>query len=73
MRGSRSLLRSQFAEHVWQAQGFSNYMTQLLHDLGHGPFDGRLQLTLLEYLSRSPSAVRALAENYGGLPAQPDS
>ena len=57
---------------VWQAQDFSNYMTQLLHDLGGGPFPRRLQLARLEYLERSPAAARSLAENYVGLPAAPD-
>ena len=38
---------------VWRAQDFSNYMTQLLHDLGGGPFERRLQLARLEYLRRS--------------------
>lgn len=57
---------------VWRAQDFSNYMTQLLHDLGHGPFDRRLQLSRLDYLARSESAARSLAENYAGLPARPD-
>jgi p-hydroxybenzoate 3-monooxygenase len=57
---------------VWRAQDFSNYMTQLLHDLGRGPFDERLQLARLEYLSRSEAAAKSLAENYAGLPAAPD-
>jgi p-hydroxybenzoate 3-monooxygenase len=57
---------------VWRAQDFSNYMTQLLHDLGHGPFDSKLQLARLEYLKRSEAAARSLAENYAGLPAEPD-
>jgi p-hydroxybenzoate 3-monooxygenase len=57
---------------VWRAQDFSNYMTQLLHDLGHGPFDRRLQLARLDYLSRSRAAATSLAENYAGLPAAPD-
>ncbi len=57
---------------VWRAQDFSNYMTQLLHDLGHGPFDRRLQLSRLDYLERSPSAAESLAENYAGLPATED-
>jgi p-hydroxybenzoate 3-monooxygenase len=47
-------------------------MTQLLHDLGHGPFDRRLQLARLDYLSRSRAAATSLAENYAGLPAAPD-
>ena len=29
---------------VWRAQDFSNYMTQMLHDLGGDPFQQRLQL-----------------------------
>ena len=57
---------------VWRAQDFSNYMTQMLHDLGGGPFQGRLQLARLEYVGRSEAAARSLAENYVGLPAQPD-
>jgi p-hydroxybenzoate 3-monooxygenase len=57
---------------VWRAQDFSNYMTQLLHDLGGGPFQRRLQLARLEYLARSQAAARSLAENYVGLPAAPD-
>ncbi len=57
---------------VWRAQDFSNYMTQLLHDLGHGPFERKLQLARLEYLQRSDAAARSLAENYAGLPAEPD-
>ncbi len=57
---------------VWRAQDFSNYMTQLLHDLGHGPYDRRLQLARLEYLGRSKAAATSLAENYAGLPAAPD-
>jgi p-hydroxybenzoate 3-monooxygenase len=57
---------------VWQAQDFSNYMTQLLHDLGGGAFQRRLQLARLDYLARSPGAARSLAESYVGLPATAD-
>jgi p-hydroxybenzoate 3-monooxygenase len=57
---------------VWRAQDFSNYMTQLLHDLGGGPFERRLQLSRLEYLTRSEAAATSLAENYVGLPAEPE-
>jgi p-hydroxybenzoate 3-monooxygenase len=64
---SRAALRR-----VWRAQDFSNYMTQLLHDLGGGPFERRLQLARLEYVERSEAASRSLAENYVGLPAAPD-
>jgi p-hydroxybenzoate 3-monooxygenase len=64
---TRSALRR-----VWRAQDFSNFMTQLLHDLGGGPYEERLQLARLEYLSRSVAAATSLAENYAGLPAAPD-
>ena len=57
---------------VWRAQDFSNYMTQLLHDLGQERFQQRLQLSRLDYLSRSDAYARSLAENYAGLPAAPD-
>ena len=56
---------------VWRAQDFSNFMTQLLHDLGEGPFARRLQRARLEYIERSPAAARSLAENYVGLPSEP--
>jgi p-hydroxybenzoate 3-monooxygenase len=57
---------------VWRAQDFSNYMTQMLHDLGGGPFERLLQLGRLEYIERSEAAARSLAENYVGLPAEPE-
>ena len=57
---------------VWRAQDFSNYMTQLLHDLGGGAYESRLQLARLEYLSISDAAATSLAENYAGLPAKED-
>ncbi len=57
---------------VWRAQDFSNYMTQLLHDLSEGDFGRSLQLARLEYIERSEAAARSLAENYVGLPSAPD-
>jgi p-hydroxybenzoate 3-monooxygenase len=57
---------------VWRAQDFSNYMTQLLHDLGRGPLDRRLQLSRLDYVAQSTAAATSLAENYAGLQATPD-
>jgi p-hydroxybenzoate 3-monooxygenase len=57
---------------VWRGQDFSNFMTQLLHDLGGGPYESRLQLARLEYLSISTAAATSLAENYAGLPARDD-
>jgi p-hydroxybenzoate 3-monooxygenase len=64
---------SQTALHrVWRAQDFSNYMTQLLHDLGTGPFEQSLQLARFEYIGRSAAAACSLAENYAWLPAHSD-
>jgi p-hydroxybenzoate 3-monooxygenase len=57
---------------VWRAQDFSGYLTQLLHDLGGGPFERALQLARLDYLARSDAAARSFAENYVGLPVAPD-
>jgi p-hydroxybenzoate 3-monooxygenase len=57
---------------VWRAQDFSNYMTQMLHDLGGGPFERGLQLARLDYVARSEAAALSLAENYVGLPAEPE-
>ncbi len=57
---------------VWRAQDFSNYMTQLLHDLHEGELQVRMQLARFEYLGRSRSAATSLAENYAGLAATPD-
>ena len=56
---------------IWRAEDFSNSMTQLLHDLGEGPFQRGLQLARLDYLTRSEAAATSLAENYVGLPAEP--
>lgn len=57
---------------VWRAQDFSNYMTQMLHDLGDDPFQKQLQLARLQYVARSEAAAHSLAENYVGLPAGPE-
>ncbi len=57
---------------VWRAQDFSNYMTQMLHDLGGGPFQRQLQLARLAYIARSEAAAKSLAENYVGLPGEPE-
>jgi p-hydroxybenzoate 3-monooxygenase len=74
-RGSESGLVGYSAaarRRVWRAQDFSNYMTQLLHDLGDGEFGRGLQLARLEYIERSEAAARSLAENYVGLPSAAD-
>jgi p-hydroxybenzoate 3-monooxygenase len=53
---------------VWRAQHFSWWMTSMLHLLpGGDPFDQRLQLSQLRYVTGSHAAATTLAENYVGL------
>jgi p-hydroxybenzoate 3-monooxygenase len=73
--GSQSRLDAYSAtalRRVWRAQDFSNYMTTMLHDLGDDGLGRALQLARLDYVARSTSAARSLAENYAGLPATAD-
>jgi p-hydroxybenzoate 3-monooxygenase len=54
---------------VWRAEHFSWWMTAMLHRFhDESPFHHRLQLSQLEYVTRSRAAATALAENYVGLP-----
>jgi len=44
-------------------------MTSLLHRFdSHGPFERRMQLAELDYITSSPIGAATLAENYVGLP-----
>jgi p-hydroxybenzoate 3-monooxygenase len=52
---------------VWRAEHFSFWMTSMLHRVGDDPFDLRLQLSQLRYLTTSRVAATSLAENYVGL------
>jgi p-hydroxybenzoate 3-monooxygenase len=52
---------------VWRAEHFSWWMTSMLHRHGDDPFEGRLQLSQLEYVCSSAAAAASLAENYVGL------
>ena len=53
---------------VWRAEHFSWWMTSMLHKLdGDDPFDEKLQLSQLRYLTSSEAAATSLAENYVGL------
>ena len=52
---------------VWRAEHFSWWMTSMLHRHGVDPFEGRLQLSQLEYVCSSRAAATSLAENYVGL------
>jgi p-hydroxybenzoate 3-monooxygenase len=71
--GSRELLDGYSAaclRRVWRAEHFSWWMTTMLHRLpGDDPFDLRLQLSQLRYVTTSEAAALSLAENYVGLQA----
>ena len=54
---------------VWRVQHFSWWMTSMLHrPPGDDPFDRRLRLSQLRYLTTSTAAATSFAENYVGLP-----
>ncbi len=69
--GSRALLdgySSACLRRVWRAEHFSWWMTSMLHLMpGGDPFDERLQLSQLRYVTTSRAAATTLAENYVGL------
>ena len=53
---------------VWRAEHFSWWMTTMLHrPPEENPFDWRLRLSQLRYVTTSEAAARSLAENYVGL------
>jgi p-hydroxybenzoate 3-monooxygenase len=54
---------------VWRAEHFSWWMTSMLHQFpGNDPFQERLQLAELGYVTTSRPKAVTLAENYVGLP-----
>ena len=56
---------------VWRAEYFSWWMTSMLHIFpGSDPFQERLQLAELSYVTRSRAKAVTLAENYVGLPLE---
>ena len=56
---------------VWRAEHFSWWMTSMLHRPPEGdPFEERLQLAQLGYVTSSDAAATSLAENYVGLPLE---
>ena len=69
--GSDALLgaySSNCLRRVWRAEHFSWWMTSMLHRLpGGDPFDLKLQLSQLRYVTTSEAAARSLAENYVGI------
>lgn len=72
-KNNRTDLLAQYSQaclrRIWRAEHFSWWMTSLLHRFPeHSPFQRRLQLSELEYVTSSRAAATALAENYVGLP-----
>lgn len=58
---------------IWKAERFSWWMTSLLHTFPEtGPFGRRIQRAEFDYLAGSRAAQQSLAENYTGLPQEPD-
>ncbi|HEV7267680.1 MAG TPA: 4-hydroxybenzoate 3-monooxygenase [Falsiroseomonas sp.] len=54
---------------IWKGQRFSWWMTSMLHRFGaDDPFEHRVQVAELDYVSNSRAAMTTLAENYVGLP-----
>ncbi len=54
---------------IWQAERFSWWMTNLLHNFPEqGAFGSKMQMAELEQLVNSKAAATVLAENYVGLP-----
>tara|TARA_B100000131_G_C18115499_1_gene611162 strand:- start:1777 stop:2949 length:1173 start_codon:yes stop_codon:yes gene_type:complete len=54
---------------VWKVVRFSWWMTKLLHNFpNQNEFERKIQLSELDYLSKSQAAQYAFAENYVGLP-----
>ena len=52
---------------VWRAEHFSAWMTALLHrDQAGDPFEYKLRLSYLRYITKSQAAATTLAENYVG-------
>ena len=57
---------------VWKAQRFSWWMTSMLHQFPDAsPYQRRVQVAELDYVTSSRAAATALAENYVGLPMEP--
>jgi p-hydroxybenzoate 3-monooxygenase len=72
-RDGRSDLLEHYSEtaltRVWRAEHFSWWMTSMLHRFpGNDPFQVRLQLAELGYVTTSRPKAITLAENYVGLP-----
>jgi p-hydroxybenzoate 3-monooxygenase len=71
-RTSETTLLDRYSEtalrRAWKAVRFSWWFTSITHKFSDDPFNHRLQLAELDYLSSSRAALTSLAENYVGLP-----
>jgi len=71
-RTSRTDLLERYSQlalrRAWLAVRFSWWFTSIMHKFSDDPFNHRLQLAELDYLSGSTAALTSLAENYVGLP-----
>jgi p-hydroxybenzoate 3-monooxygenase len=71
-RTSATTLLDRYSEtalrRAWKAVRFSWWFTSITHKFSDDPFNHRLQLAELDYLSGSRAALTSLAENYVGLP-----
>jgi p-hydroxybenzoate 3-monooxygenase len=55
---------------IWRAEHFSYWMTRMMHRLDDAsPFEQKLQVAELEYVTTSRAAATAMAENYVGVAA----
>jgi p-hydroxybenzoate 3-monooxygenase len=67
-RGGLDSYSDRCLRRVWRCEHFSWWMTSMLHRTpGDDPFELRLQLSQLRYVTTSEAAARSLAENYVGL------
>ena len=55
-------------DRVWKAERFSWWFTRMTHRLSDDPFNYRMQLAELDYVTSSRSGMTMIAENYVGLP-----
>ena len=54
---------------VWKAERFSWWMTSMLHRFDdQNPFDRKMQMAELDYITSSRNGAHSLAENYVGFP-----
>jgi p-hydroxybenzoate 3-monooxygenase len=67
-RGGLDAYSERCLRRVWRCEHFSWWMTSMLHRSPDAdPFELRLQLSQLRYVTSSEAAMRSLAENYVGL------